>query len=92
MASITTTDFRKHQNPCSGSSSRFPWRRLNHSRGGFAKVGYERVQEIEDPELAQKRVKETYNQREHSDECAWEEGPRNCSTLLNRLTNAIIEA
>jgi hypothetical protein len=59
MASITATDLRKHQNPCSGSFSQLPERR-NHSRDDFAKAGYERVQEIEDPELAQKRVKERY--------------------------------
>ncbi|KAF5417012.1 MAG: hypothetical protein C5S48_01285 [Candidatus Methanogaster sp.] len=29
----------------------------------FANVSYERVQGIEDPELAQKRVKETHNQK-----------------------------
>lgn len=46
-------------------------------------VGYERVQEIEGLELAQKRVKEIYNQKEQSEECAREEGLRNCSTLLN---------
>jgi len=40
------------------------------------------MQEIEDPELAQRRVKEIYNQKECSDECAWEECQRNCGTLL----------
>ena len=34
----------------------------------LAKVGYERVQEIEDPELAQKRMKEIYNLKGYSDE------------------------
>lgn len=34
----------------------------------LAKVGYERVQEIEDPELAQKRMKEIYKQKGYSDE------------------------
>ena len=33
----------------------------------LAKVGYERVQEIEDPELAQKRMKEIYKQKGYSD-------------------------
>jgi len=34
----------------------------------LAKVGYERVQEIEDPELAQKRMKEIYRAKGYSDE------------------------
>ncbi|MCX9014434.1 MAG: Bro-N domain-containing protein [Candidatus Methanoperedens sp.] len=34
----------------------------------LAKVGYERVQEIEDPELAQKRMKEIYKSKGYSDE------------------------
>lgn len=35
----------------------------------LAKVGYERVQEIEDPELAQKRMRELYKQKGYSN--AW---------------------
>ncbi len=34
----------------------------------LAKVGYERIQEIQDPELAQKRMKELYRQKGYSDE------------------------
>ena len=34
----------------------------------LAKVGYERVQEIEDPELAQRRMKELYRQKGYSNE------------------------
>lgn len=34
----------------------------------LAKVGYERVQEIENPELAQKRMKEIYRAKGYSDE------------------------
>ena len=34
----------------------------------LARVGYERVQEIQDPELAQKRMKELYRQKGYSDE------------------------
>ncbi|MBU4456702.1 MAG: Bro-N domain-containing protein [Nanoarchaeota archaeon] len=33
----------------------------------LAQVGYERVQEIENPELAQKRMKELYRQKGYSD-------------------------
>lgn len=34
----------------------------------LAKVGYERVKEIENPELAQKRTKELYKQKGYSDQ------------------------
>ena len=34
----------------------------------LAKVGYERIQEIEDPELAQKRMKEIYRAKGYSDD------------------------
>ena len=34
----------------------------------LAKVGYERVQEIEDPELAQKRMKEIYKAKGYSED------------------------
>ncbi len=34
----------------------------------LAKIGYERVQEIENPELAQQRMKELYRQKGYSDE------------------------
>ena len=34
----------------------------------LARVGYERIQEIENPELAQKRMKEIYKQKGYSDE------------------------
>ena len=43
----------------------------------LARVGYERVQEIEDPELAQKRMKEMFRQKGYSD--AWIE-KRECDT------------
>ena len=34
----------------------------------LAKVGYERIQEIENPELAQKRMRELYKKKGYSDE------------------------
>jgi prophage antirepressor-like protein len=37
----------------------------------LAKVGYERIQEIEDPELAQKRTRALYKAKGYSDECFW---------------------
>jgi DNA-damage-inducible protein D len=35
----------------------------------LAQVGYDRVQEIENPELAQKRMKEIYKAKGYSDDC-----------------------
>ena len=45
-----------------------PSRKAEPFKLWLAKVGYERVQEIEDPELAQKRMKEIYRAKGYSDE------------------------
>ena len=45
-----------------------PSKRAEPFKRWLAKVGYERVQEIENPELAQKRMKETYRLKGYSDE------------------------
>ena len=73
--------FRSIQSICSKKAE--PFKRW------LAKVGYERVQEIEGLELAQKRVKEIYNQKEYSDECAREDGQGNCSTRWINLRGSI---
>jgi DNA-damage-inducible protein D len=51
----------------------------------LAKVGYERVQEIEDPELAQKRMKEIYKMKGYSDE--WIEKRVRGMTIRDELTD-----
>ena len=52
----------------SASSSRFRRPRPSLSNAYLAKVGYERAQEIEDPELATKRTKAIYRAKGYSDD------------------------
>jgi DNA-damage-inducible protein D len=51
----------------------------------LAKVGYERVQEIEDPELAQKRMKEIYKAKGYSDD--WIEKRARGIAIRDELTD-----
>lgn len=51
----------------------------------LAKVGYERVQEIEDPELAQQRIRTTYRAKGYSD--AWIEKRMRGIAVRDELTN-----
>lgn len=51
----------------------------------LAEVGYQRVQEIEDPELAQKRMKETYKAKGYSD--AWIEKRVRGISIRDELTD-----
>jgi hypothetical protein len=48
-----------------------------------SKVVYERIQEIDDPEMAQRRMKELYRQKEYSEE--WIETIPKTITLLNSM-------
>jgi hypothetical protein len=52
----------------------------------LAKVGYERVQEIEDPELAQKRMKELYKLKGYSED--WVETKNEYSILTSEISKA----
>ena len=56
----------------------------------LAKVGYERVQEIQDPELAQKRMKELYRAKGYSDE--WKNRGVDENVEFAILTNDISKA
>jgi len=53
----------------------------------LAKVGYERVQEIENPELAQKRMKEPYLQKGYSNE--WIEKRVRGIAIRDELTDVL---
>ena len=46
-----------------------PSRKAEPFKRWLAKVGYQRVQEIENPELAQRRMKEIYKAKGYSDDC-----------------------
>ena len=53
----------------------------------LAKVGYDRVKEIEDPELAQKRMKDLYEAKGYSD--AWIEKRVRGIAIRDELTDVL---
>ena len=63
---VASTDGKKYETDCSNTESMFriiqsiPSPKAEPFKRWLAKVGYERIQEIENPELAQDRVKEYY--------------------------------
>ena len=70
---IQTKGGRQHMN-CVSTENAFrliqslPSKRAEPFKRWLAKVGYERIHEIENPELAQERMKEIYRQKGYSDE------------------------
>lgn len=71
---LPSADGKKYNTDCANTESIFriiqsvPSPKAEPFKRWLAKVGYERVQEIEDPELAQKRMKETYKLKGYSDD------------------------
>ncbi len=71
---LPSADGKNYNTDCANTESMFriiqsiPSPKAEPFKRWLAKVGYERVQEIEDPELAQKRMKEIYKQKGYSDE------------------------
>ncbi|MCX6707742.1 MAG: Bro-N domain-containing protein [Candidatus Woesearchaeota archaeon] len=71
---LTALDGKKREVNCVNTEGAFriiqsiPSPKAEPFKLWLAKVGYERVQEIENPELAQKRMKEIYKQKGYSDE------------------------
>ncbi len=71
---LVSADDKKYETDCANTESIFriiqsiPSKKAEPFKRWLAKVGYERVQEIEDPELAQKRMKELYSVKGYSDE------------------------
>src|SRR3989338_969701 len=72
---ITASDGKKRETDCANTETIFriiqtiPSHRAEPFKRWLAKVGYERVQEIEDPELAIKRTRALYKAKGYSD--AW---------------------
>jgi hypothetical protein len=70
---LKSSDGKLYATDCSNTEGLFriiqsiPSKKAESFKLWLAKVGYERVQEIEDPELAQKRMKETYRAKGYSD-------------------------
>ena len=71
---LTSADGKKYDTDCANTESMFriiqsiPSKKAESFKRWLAKVGYERVQEIENPELAQKRMKEIYKAKGYSDD------------------------
>ncbi|MDO8480684.1 MAG: Bro-N domain-containing protein [Nanoarchaeota archaeon] len=71
---LTSADGKKYETDCSNTEGLFriiqsiPSKHAEPFKLWLAKVGYERVQEIDNPELAQKRMYELYRAKGYSDE------------------------
>ncbi len=71
---LPSSDGKSYETDCASTEMLFrivqsiPSKKAEPFKLWLAKVGYERVQEIEDPELAQKRMKELYKAKGYSDD------------------------
>ncbi len=71
---LISSDGKYYATDCANTESLFriiqsvPSKKAEPFKRWLAKVGYQRVQEIEDPELAQKRMKEIYRAKGYSDD------------------------
>lgn len=69
---VEASDGKKYETDCANTEGIFriiqsiPSPKAEPFKRWLAKVGYERVQEIENPELAQERMKELYEQKGYS--------------------------
>ena len=71
---LAASDGKYYETDCANTESIFriiqsiPSKKAEPFKQWLAKVGYERVQEIENPELAQKRMKEIYKAKGYSED------------------------
>jgi DNA-damage-inducible protein D len=71
---LPSTDGKFYATDCANAESLFriiqsiPSRKAEPFKRWLAKLGYQRIQEIENPELAQKRMKEIYKTKGYSDD------------------------
>lgn len=71
---LTAEDGKKYATDCANTETMFriiqsiPSPKAEPFKQWLAKVGYERIQEIEDPELAQQRMMEIYRKKGYSEE------------------------
>jgi hypothetical protein len=88
---LQADDGKMRRTDCANTESMFriiqsiPSKKAEPFKRWFAKVGYERIQEIEDPELAQKRMKEIYKSKGYSDE--WIEKRARGIAIRDELTD-----
>ncbi|MFA5382997.1 MAG: phage antirepressor protein, partial [Candidatus Micrarchaeia archaeon] len=70
---LLSSDGKKYTTDCANTKFMFriiqsiPSKKAEPFKRWLAKVGYERIQEIENPELAQERMKQTYKLKGYSD-------------------------
>jgi len=71
---LEAEDGKLRETDCANTKNMFriiqsiPSKKAEPFKQWLAKVGYERVEEIQDPELTQKRMKEIYRQKGYSDD------------------------
>ncbi len=88
---LLSADGKKYETDCANTESMFriiqsiPSPKAEPFKLWLAKVGYERVQEIEDPELAQKRMKDIYKLKGYSDD--WIEKRARGIAIRDELTD-----
>ncbi|MCZ7382134.1 MAG: Bro-N domain-containing protein [Candidatus Methanoperedens sp.] len=88
---LPSSDGKYYNTDCVNTENAFrliqsiPSKKAEPFKRWLAKVGYERVQEIEDPELAQKRMKEIYKLKGYSDD--WIEKRARGIAIRDELTD-----
>lgn len=88
---LLTSDGKKRLTDCANTKSMFriiqsiPSRKAEPFKRWLSKVGYDRVKEIENPELAKDRIIETYRAKGYSDE--WIEKRIRSMIIRDELTN-----
>ena len=88
---LESTDGKKYETDCSNTEGLFriiqsiPSPKAEPLKLWLAKAGYERIQEIEDPELATKRTRELYKLKGYSD--AWIEKRMRGISIREELTD-----
>jgi hypothetical protein len=88
---LPSSDGKSYKTDCANTESMFriiqsiPSPKAEPFKMWLAKVGYERVQEIEDPELAQKRMKDIYKLKGYSEE--WIEKRARGIAIRDELTD-----
>ena len=88
---LESSDGKKYATDCANTEGIFriiqsiPSKKAEPFKLWLAKTGYERVQEIENPELAQKRMKQIYKEKGYSD--AWIEKRVRGIAIRDELTD-----
>jgi len=88
---LPSSDGKYYKTDCADTEGTFriiqsiPSKKAEPFKRWLAKVGYERIQEIEDPELALKRMKEIYRSKGYSED--WIEKRSRGIAIRNELTD-----